>query len=70
MGNGSFETVEHFLPNIYNGDVDLGDFDNDNDLDILLIGMTDYEQKILQLFRNNGNYNFTSISGDLPKYGG
>lgn len=55
-GVGTFANVVTLLPNLKNGSVDLGDYDADGDLDILLtgedLGGSTFSTKV---FRNNGS---------------
>ena len=58
-GNGTqeFTEIPTLIPNTYNGEASWGDYDNDGDLDILLIGTAgeDNEQGLpfAQIYRNN-----------------
>ena len=46
------------LPGVYGGSIAWGDYDNDGDLDILLIGKTNTGNRISKIYRNNGNNTF------------
>jgi hypothetical protein len=59
--NGTFSDINANLPAIWQGSATWGDFDNDNDLDILLAG--NLQAKIM---RNDGNNQFMDIGSDLP----
>ena len=59
--NGTFTDIQANLPAVSEGDATWGDFDNDNDLDILLAG--DLKSKIL---RNEGNGVFADIGTQFP----
>jgi len=65
-GNDNFESISHNFLDFYHGDVDLGDYDNDLDLDVLIIGYykddLGGEQKALKLYHNEGDFSFTEIS--------
>lgn len=56
--NGAFTKVNTNLPNIRNGSYAWGDFDNDNDPDILITGLSE-SGNISALYQNNGALNFT-----------
>ena len=56
--NGAFTKVNTNLPNIRNGSYAWGDFDNDNDPDILITGLSE-SGNVSALYRNNGGFNFT-----------
>jgi uncharacterized protein (TIGR02145 family) len=60
-GDKTFRDLELIIRGSYDGRVSWGDFDNDNDLDILLTG---YYQDI-QVFRNEGGDVFNFFSTDL-----
>ncbi|MHC1704744.1 MAG: FG-GAP-like repeat-containing protein [Tenuifilaceae bacterium] len=47
------------LDNIRNNSVDIGDYDNDGDLDIILSGSVGYSGTLTKVYRNNGNNSFT-----------
>jgi len=67
--NGIFVDMVAGLVGVREGAVDLGDYDNDGDRDILLTGNTSLNdslpQPIIKVYRNNGN-NFQDISANLP----
>lgn len=46
------------IEKIWFGSLNLGDYDNDNDLDILLTGLTQNNQIISKVYSNNGNNTF------------
>jgi len=60
-GNGVF-TPAVTLPGTYVGEVSVGDFDRDGDLDIAITGRT----VGTRIFRNDGNGVFTDIGAGLP----
>ncbi len=72
-GNDEFFKVNTDFVGIYNGEVDLGDYDNDMDIDILVCGFFKNAQgdslRTLKIYRNDGDYSFTSISGPLVGMG-
>lgn len=70
-GVGNFTLTETSLfPNVYQGDIRMFDFDNDNDLDILISGMLTSTENILHLYENNGNGVFTlRTQTGLEQYG-
>jgi hypothetical protein len=66
-GNSNFSQVVTNLPGVYYGSADLGDYDNDGDLDIVISGSTtQYEQGgITRVYRNDGNMTFTDVNAAL-----
>jgi hypothetical protein len=57
-GNGTFTEVNAGLTNIQSGSYAWGDFDNDGDLDLLVIGLNcDFGCPVVQLYRNNAPAN-------------
>jgi PKD repeat protein/predicted nucleotidyltransferase len=54
------EKTDIILPGISRGSVEWGDYDNDNDLDILITGRISPSQTIVRVFRNDGNNNFSA----------
>jgi uncharacterized protein (TIGR02145 family) len=61
-GNKTFTDLDLLLRGASNGRVSWGDFDNDNDLDILMTGYG----KDVQVYKNEGNDIFSSLPTDLP----
>jgi hypothetical protein len=70
-GNNSFtEQTGILLPGVYAGDGKWGDYDNDGDLDFILVGHTGSEY-LAKIFRNNGNKAFSEQTGiSLPGVSG
>jgi len=56
------------IPGVYLGNATWGDFDNDNDLDILISGTTDGSATgaLTRIYKNNGDTSFTDIIAGLP----
>lgn len=59
-GNGVFSEVASGLTNVNGGTVDWGDYDNDGDLDILILGDNN-AIGLTNVYRNDGNEVFTDI---------
>ncbi|RRJ93110.1 T9SS C-terminal target domain-containing protein [Paenimyroides tangerinum] len=69
IGNFTLSETSSF-PNVYQGDIRMFDFDNDNDLDILISGMLTGTENVLHLYENNGNGVFTlRTQTGLEQYG-
>jgi len=61
--DGSFsELTSVTLPNITDGAVTWGDYNNDGNLDFILIGQDENQKNICNLYKNNGNGTFTLLS--------
>jgi hypothetical protein len=61
-GNDIFTDIDTDLPDASSSIIEWGDYDNDNDLDILIIQNRDGAPSV---FRNNGNDTFTDINAGL-----
>jgi len=60
--NGEFQEMGANLPSLYSGSVAWGDYDNDNDLDLLLSGVDYYGEGATLLYRNdNGSFHNVSV---------
>jgi uncharacterized repeat protein (TIGR01451 family) len=59
QGNGAFTRVATALPDVGEGAVAWGDYDNDGDLDLLLTGFDSAYSPVAQLWRNDGGGSFT-----------
>ncbi|MCD4737449.1 MAG: VCBS repeat-containing protein [Bacteroidales bacterium] len=62
--NDSFIEFDIGMPGVYQGDVLLGDYDNDSDLDIFLVGES-YGTDIAKIYRNDNNLLFTEINTNI-----
>ncbi len=60
----SFSELSVSLENVNNGSVDLGDYNNDGNLDILLTGDSP-GGAVSKIYKNNGNETFTEITVSL-----
>ncbi|MGE5812256.1 MAG: FG-GAP-like repeat-containing protein, partial [Ignavibacteria bacterium] len=67
VGNDSFTAISANIAAVNWGGAEWGDFDNDSDLDLAIIGQNSYgyNDPILKVYRNNGNGNFTDINTNL-----
>ncbi|MDB4808002.1 DUF5011 domain-containing protein [Verrucomicrobia bacterium] len=61
-GNSFVELTNISLPGIWYGSSAWGDFDNDNDLDIILTGRSD-AGSLTRIYRNNGSDSFSAVTG-------
>lgn len=64
-GTGVFTLVSDTpFPSVMDGDIDLGDIDNDGDLDVFMTGDTP-SGYIAKLYKNDGLANFTEVAGTI-----
>ena len=63
--SGSFTDIGASLTGVFSGDAAWGDYDNDGDLDILLVGLRENNSyPLAKIYRNDGG-NFTEINAGL-----
>lgn len=58
---GKFKKVNTSLPPMYRGAAAAGDYDDDGDEDIIITGLTEGDQLMMRLYRNDGPQRFTPI---------
>ena len=72
-GNYEFTEMNTGFVGIFDGEIDLGDYDNDMDVDIVMCGFFKNAMgdsiRTLKVYRNDGDFAFTSISGQLVGMG-
>jgi hypothetical protein len=61
-----FQLIASGLPDVQQGAVDWGDFDNDGDPDVLICGRLPNGTAITRVYRNNGDSSFSDIGAGLP----
>jgi hypothetical protein len=65
-GNDTFTDIHAGIIGLSFGDIDWGDYDNDGDLDLLLLGGSDFpELEVTRIYRNEGNDTFVESGIDL-----
>lgn len=64
--NSQFEEIELPGMGLSAGSIEWGDYDSDGDLDILTMGFNDYIEPDANIYRNDGDLNFTNIYAGLP----
>lgn len=62
--DGTFEDSGIAIANVKNGDVDWGDFNNDGDLDLVIVGES--TTPVSALYRNLGNGTFNTVPTSFP----
>ena len=65
-GAGQFQERQPGIVNVYGSSLDWGDYDNDGDDDLLLIGTGADEARQTALYRNDGDGTFASVETALP----
>ena len=65
-GDGTFTNIGAGLPGVSFGAAAWGDYDNDDDLDLLLTGSSTADSALTQLRRNDGNGTFNLVASGLP----
>ncbi len=65
-GAGSFAAMPSVLEPVHNGDVAWGDYDNDNDLDLLVAGADSTGQPLVKIYRND---NGVLVATNIPLKG-
>ncbi len=72
-GDFEFTEVNTGFVGIYDGEIDLGDYDNDLDIDIVVCGFFKNAQgdslRTLKVYRNDGDLSFTAIAGPFVGMG-
>ena len=59
------EVISTGLSGAAYGQVVWGDYDHDNDLDLVIVGSRGYPNAVAKIYRNNGNGTFTDIAAPL-----
>jgi hypothetical protein len=59
--NSLLTSLTNPFPGVYCNDLTWGDYDNDNDLDLLFCG-----QELTKIYKNNGNNSFSELAVTLP----
>ena len=60
--NGTFTQTSNVFTGAWLGDAAWGDYDNDGDLDILLSGFAFPNDRIVKLYKNNGDGTFSEVT--------
>ena len=65
-GDGTFSKTSDTLTGVYNSSLAWGDYDNDGDLDLVLIGVASGETRTSKIYKNSGELGYT-FSEDLDQ---
>lgn len=68
LRNDKFAPKYSPVVNVYRGDFDWGDYDNDGIKDLFIIGETTNGKLVAQLYKNNRTSNFTNVALSIQGY--
>ena len=61
----SFSEISTSVVSVSNSASDWGDYDNDGDMDLVILGIDTWNNRVTRIYRNNGNGTFTDINAGL-----
>jgi len=65
LGKNCFSEVYTSIAPVFDGKIDVGDYDSDGDIDVLVCGKTINNQIISKVYRNDGSFRFYDIKAPL-----
>jgi len=68
IGNDSFVEKSVSIIQVIKSSIDWGDYDNDNDMDLLITGFENNLAKS-KIYKNNGNFSFVDLNSNLANVG-
>ncbi len=66
QGNNQFQKIESPVQGISNGSIQAADFNNDGLTDLLVFGINPLNQRVGNIYRNNGDFTFTKQNNGFP----
>jgi PKD repeat protein len=64
-GNLSFDEVPTTIISLFNGDAKWADFDDDNDMDLIVTGYNEFYDNVTKIYKNQENDVFLDINANL-----
>ncbi|MBU2649353.1 MAG: VCBS repeat-containing protein [Bacteroidetes bacterium] len=68
--NNTFSLMSTGLIGVSSGSLDCGDYDNDGDIDIVIVGNHMANRDTSIIYKNQGSFNFTDIGANIQGMGG
>ncbi|NPA67688.1 MAG: hypothetical protein GXO50_03670 [Chlorobi bacterium] len=66
-GNNTFQKINIDIEGISNGSIQPADFNNDAEIDLLVFGINNINQRVGNIYLNDGNFNFIKQNNVLPE---
>jgi len=66
-GNNTFQKISVDIEGISNGSIQPADFNKDGKTDLLVFGINNINQRVGNIYLNNGNFNFLKQNNGLPE---
>lgn len=66
-GNNTFQKLSTNIDGISNGSIQSADFNKDGKIDLLVFGINNLNQRVGNIYLNEGNFNFSKQNNGLPQ---